>query len=326
MRRRWIVAAAAALVLAVPAAVVAVQNTYDIREERVTIGSLDAVLATPSRSGPHGLVVFVHGDGPTDATHDGFYRPMWEEFARAGYASLSWSKPGVDGAPGNWLDQTMADRADEVRAALAWARGRADIDVDRMGLWGASQAGWVLPKVAASTPDVRFVIAVSTAVNWLDQGRFNLLADLRAAGAAQPEVDAAVARSDRTRALMREGASFERFQATVGDPDMTADRWRFNTTNFTSDATADLTALAGARVPVLLVLGGQDVNVDVADTEATYRRLLPAVQVRHYAQATHAIARPEVEASTLQGLLTGLFAPRQVFAAGFLADQAAFLP
>ena len=33
--------------------------------------------------------------------------------------------------------------------AVEWARSRPDIDGHRIGLWGASQAGWVMPKVAA---------------------------------------------------------------------------------------------------------------------------------------------------------------------------------
>ncbi|WP_329865854.1 alpha/beta hydrolase family protein [Streptomyces sp. JV184] len=132
------------------------QNSYDMDEQRVTIRhgghTLNGVLAIP-RDGRkhHGLVVYVHGDGPVDATHDDGYKPMWEANAKAGYASLSWDKPGVAGAPGDWLDQSMDDRADEAAAAIAWARARPDIDGDRIGLWGASQAGWVLPKIAAKT-------------------------------------------------------------------------------------------------------------------------------------------------------------------------------
>ncbi|MGW9206683.1 alpha/beta hydrolase family protein [Embleya sp. NPDC055664] len=92
-----------------------------------------------------------------------------EAYARAGYATLSWNKPGVAGSPGNWLDQSMEDRARETEAAIAWSRSRPDVDHARVGLWGAGQAGWVLPKVAARTPDVEFVIAVSPAINWLRQ-------------------------------------------------------------------------------------------------------------------------------------------------------------
>ncbi|TVP38218.1 hydrolase [Streptomyces griseus subsp. griseus] len=308
------------------------QNSYDMDEQRVTIRhgghTLNGVLTVPKDGRKHhGLVVYVHGDGPVDATHDDGYKPMWEANAKAGYASLSWDKPGVAGAPGDWLDQSMDDRADEAAAAIAWARARPDIDGDRIGLWGASQAGWVLPKIAAKTP-VSFVIAVSPAVNWLQQGRYNLLAELRADGASAARTKAEVAKSDTTRRLLGRHASFEEYVGAMGgDADgMTAARWGFVSKNYTADATQDLRALRG--VPVLLTLAGHDVNVDTADTERTYRKVLDAdgaLTVRRYPDATHSLLKQSIEQSDLGITLTAVFSPRSLFADGFLDDQRRFL-
>ncbi|AXE24003.1 alpha/beta hydrolase [Streptomyces globosus] len=335
-RRRVVRAVLAALAaLAVAAAglggLVVWQHTYDLREEAVTVRrdgrTLDGVLALPEQGkGPFPLVVFVHGDGPVDATHDTFYRPIWESFARAGYASLSWNKPGVGGSPGDWLDQSMDDRAQEAVDAIAWARQRPDVDSRRIGLWGASQAGWVLPKIAAKNPGIRFVIAVSPAVNWHRQGRYHLLAELRRDGASDAEVAAALRRRETGLELLGRGAPYEEYVRAVGDPQgMTAARWRFVSKNHTADASADLPALSG--VPVLLVLAGHDMNVDTADTEAAYRRLLPgpALRVGRYPDATHGLVRQDVENSALRLTLTALCAPRALFAEGFLEDQRQFL-
>ncbi|MEU2587249.1 alpha/beta hydrolase [Streptomyces avermitilis] len=308
------------------------QNTYDMEEERVSIRhgghTLNGVLATP-RDGreQHGLVVYVHGDGPVSATHDDGYEPMWEANAKAGYASLSWDKPGVAGAPGDWLDQSMDDRADEAAAAIAWARARPDIDGDRIGLWGASQAGWVVPKIAAKTP-VSFVIAVSPAINWLRQGRYNLLAELRADGASAARTEAEIARSETTRRLLEHDATFEEYvRAMGGDADgMTADRWGFISKNYTADATQDLRALRG--VPVLLTLAGHDINVDTADTERGYRSALDgggALTVKRYPDAAHSLLKRSIERSDLKTTLTALFFPRSLFADGYLDDQRQFL-
>ncbi|ALC18411.1 alpha/beta hydrolase family protein [Streptomyces pristinaespiralis] len=314
------------------AGVVLWQNSYDMEEQRVSIRhgghTLNGVLATPKDGRTrHGLVVYIHGDGPVDATHDDGYRPMWEANAEAGYASLSWDKPGVAGAPGDWLAQSMDDRADEAAAAIAWARARPDIDGDRIGLWGASQAGWVLPKVAARTP-VSFAIAVSPAVNWLRQGRYNLLAGLRADGASAARTDAEIARSDTVRRLLRRHATFEEYVRTMGGEadGMTAGRWRFISRNHTADATQDLRALRG--VPVLLTLAGHDVHVDTADTERVYRAVLDdggALTVRHHPDATHSLVKQTLEQSELRITLTALFAPRSLFADGFLDGQRQFL-
>ncbi|MFG3532337.1 alpha/beta hydrolase family protein [Streptomyces sp. NPDC047917] len=308
------------------------RNSYDMDEQRVTIRhgghTLNGVLAIP-RDGreQHGLVVYVHGDGPVDATHDDGYKPMWEANAKAGYASLSWDKPGVAGAPGDWLDQSMDDRADEAAAAIAWARARPDIDGDRIGLWGASQAGWVLPKTAARTP-VSFVIAVSPAINWLRQGRYNLLAELRADGASAARTRAEVARSDTVRRLLGRHATFEEYVGAMrGDTDgMTAERWGFISKNHTADATQDLRALRG--VPVLLALAGHDINVDTADTERVYHKTLDAdgaLTVRRYPDATHSLLKQSIEQSDLKITLTALFSPRSLFADGFLDGQREFL-
>ncbi|MFI6815944.1 alpha/beta hydrolase family protein [Nonomuraea sp. NPDC050328] len=316
----------------IAAGVVLWQNSYAMDEQRVSIRhgghTLNGVLATP-RDGrkQHGLVVYIHGDGPVDATHADGYKPLWEANAKAGYASLSWDKPGVAGAPGDWLGQTMDDRADEAAAAIAWARTRPDIDGDRIGLWGASQAGWVLPKIAARTP-VSFVIAVSPAINWLRQGRYNLLAELRTDGASPARIQAEVTRSDTVRRLLRRGASFAEFVTAMGGEanGMTAGRWGFIAKNHTADATRDLPALRG--IPVLLVLAGHDVNVDIADTERGYRQALDpggALTVRHFPDATHSLLKQSVERSDLLVTLTALLAPRSLFADGFLDGQRRFL-
>ncbi|MGW7356185.1 alpha/beta hydrolase family protein [Streptomyces sp. NPDC054802] len=308
------------------------QHSYDMHEQRVSIRHgdhiLNGVLATPKDGRKrHGLVVYVHGDGPVDAAHDDGYKPMWEANAKAGYASLSWDKPGVAGAPGDWLDQSMDDRANEAAAAIAWARARPDIDDHRIGLWGASQAGWVLPKIAAKTP-VSFVIAVSPAINWLQQGRYNLLAELRADGTSASRTKAAITKSDTTRGLLERHASFEEYAtAMAGDTDgMTADRWGFISKNYTADATRDLRALRG--IPVLLSLAGHDVNVDTADTERTYRKVLDAggaLTVKRYPDAAHSLLKQSIEQSDLKTTLTAVFSPRSLFADRFLDEQRQFL-
>ncbi|WP_435612825.1 alpha/beta hydrolase family protein [Streptomyces sp. bgisy159] len=321
----------ALVVTAALAGVVAWQNTYALREEKVSLWHegklLQGVLALPERGdGPFGLVVFVHGDGPVDATHETFYRPMWEAFARAGYASLSFSKPGIGGSQGDWLAQSMEDRAEETRAAVAWARGRPDIDGRRIGLWGASQAGWVLPKVAARDPRLQFVIAVSPAVNWLRQGRYNLLAELDRDGATAEEKEAALRRRATTLRLLEREASYSEYRRAVGDVDaMTPARWSFVTRNYRSDATADLRAMGGT--PVLLVLAGHDVNVDVAETEAVYREALPptSLKITRYPGATHSLVDHDVERSQWRLTLTAVFAPRKLYADGFLDGQAAYV-
>ncbi|MFF4179037.1 alpha/beta hydrolase family protein [Streptomyces sp. NPDC001750] len=230
----------------------------------------------------------------------------------------------------NWSAGTLA--------AVAWARARPDIDGRRIGLWGASQAGWVMPKVAARDAGLRFVIAVAPAIDWQRQGRYNLLAELRRDGASDEERAAALHRRETTLRLLRSGASVEEYrdamrnaegsrnrEASGSDEGMTADRWQFIAKNYTSDASADLRAMRGT--PVLLVLGGHDTNVDIAETERTYRAILPpgTLEVRKFPDATHSLVRHDIERSETALTLTALFAPRALFADGVLTGQRRFL-
>lgn len=299
-------------------------NDFAIRQEELTISGLaqplKATLALPEHGkGPYGLVVFVHGDGPADATRDSFYEPIWESFAKAGYASLSWNKPGIDGAPGNWLDQSMHDRAAEAEAAIAWARQRDDIDPRRIGMWGISQGGWVVPEVAANLPDLQFVVLVGAAVNWLRQGEYNLLAEMRHRGASQSEIAAALDRRNAGLQALRENATYEQYLAAQQDSDpMSEDRWNFVQRNYRSDVT---TVLPQVKVPVLLVLGDDDLNVDVNETERVYREILPPEQltVQRYPNASHNIVKARFDNDQdWRAAVVALLAPRTLYAPGYL--------
>lgn len=301
-------------------------NDFAIRTQRLTIpGStepLEATLALPQHGdGPFGLVVFVHGDGAANATRDGFYEPIWESFAKAGYASLSWNKPGVDGAPGNWLNQSMHDRAAEAEAAIDWARQRTDIDPRRIGMWGISQGGWVIPEVAAHQPELQFVILVGVAINWLRQGKYNLLAELRRRRASGSEIDAALSRREKSLQPLRENATYQQYLASQQDSDpMSADRWNFVYKNYRSDVTDTLPQV---KVPVLLALGDEDLNVDVDETEQVYRRALPPQQltVQRYPKASHNIVKADLDNDqSWRSTMVAVFSPRSLYAPGYLDD------
>ena len=167
--RRGVVVLVVVAVMAVAAGLVRVDAvySYDFRTESVRFSSdgnnLSATLALPEGKGQFGLVAFIHGDGPADADRDDGYPPIWEALAGAGYASISWDKPGVGGSTGNWEHQSMPQRAEEVLAAIKAAAEHPKIDPARVGLIGFSQGGWPLPLVAGRL-DVEFAIAVSPAM------------------------------------------------------------------------------------------------------------------------------------------------------------------
>ncbi|KXO90245.1 hydrolase [Tsukamurella pulmonis] len=344
-KKQWaLVVIALVAALTVPLGVrIAVANTFAFDEQRVSIpvtdalaaggtaadahtgGRLDAVLTTPKgTTGRHGLVVFVHGDGAANASRDDAYRPLWEAFAKAGYATLAWNKAGVGGAPGNWLDQSLADRGAEVAAALDWARTRPEIDPARMGAWGVSQGGWVLPPIAAKRPDLRFLVLVGAAVNWLRQGGFNLRSDLR--DASDQERQQVLARRAANVALLERGATYREYlESKVDGEPMSEDRYGFVLRNFRADATADIHRIG---VPTLLLLGSADRNVDTAETARVYAaQMRPGLLTEQtFPGATHSLTRDDIEyrSTDPRVIAQAVVAPRSIYAPGYLDRLTAF--
>lgn len=305
-------------------------NSFRFEQRAVTIpgpeGSLAGVVTLPHEGAARGLVVMIHGDGPVDATQGGLYSPWFEGAADAGFATLSWSKPGVGGSGGDWLAQSMGDRAREVSAAIDWARARDDVPTGVIVLWAASQAGWVFPKVTRERQDIDGVVALGTAIDWRRQGRFHLLSELEHDGANAAERREAIEESDRTRVLLARDASYDDYRAATTDAEpMTEARWGFVRRNADSDATADLVASASRPIPVLLMVGTQDRNVDVAETAETYRWILgPSLRVAHL-DGAHSLARPVMEDNHVVGLLTAIVWPRALFAPGAVDHYREFL-
>ncbi len=131
-------------------------------EQEVTFRSdsvtLAGTLVLPEGGGRHPGIVFLHGSGPS--TRAGA-RPYAEAFARLGFASLIFDKRGSGESGGSWTTASLQDLADDALAAVSLLKARSDVDSTRIGLWGVSQAGWVMTLAAARAGDIGFLIAIS---------------------------------------------------------------------------------------------------------------------------------------------------------------------
>ena len=76
-------------------------------------------------------------------------------------AGLAYDKRGVGQSTGDWEVADFDDLAEDSLAGLHMLRDREDIDGAQVGLWGASQGGWIGPLAASRSRNVAFVIAVS---------------------------------------------------------------------------------------------------------------------------------------------------------------------
>jgi hypothetical protein len=125
---------------------------------------ISGILAKPESHEPYPVVIFVHGAGPVNREDSGLYLPLWKRFTRQGYACMSWDKPGTGESKGeySWV-HLFRERVEVVKKAIHFLKRRSDIDSASIGLWGISQAGWIMSMIAADSTEVAFIIAVSCA-------------------------------------------------------------------------------------------------------------------------------------------------------------------
>jgi predicted esterase len=119
-------------------------------------------LVKPETQKPYPVVVFIHGSGATNRDFNGWYLPIWKRFIEVGYACMSWDKPGTGKTKGEFdRIHLFQERVKVIRESIRFLKKRNDIDPEAIGLWGISQAGWIMPMVVADSKDVSFIIAVS---------------------------------------------------------------------------------------------------------------------------------------------------------------------
>ncbi|MBF2535118.1 alpha/beta hydrolase family protein [Listeria marthii] len=295
-------------------------NDYEMTEKKVTIpttgGDLSAVVTTPKHDKPKGIIVFVHGDGAQEATQNGGYKPLMERFAKQGYISVSWDKLGVGKSSGNWLDQSMDDRANEVNQVIEWMKVKYPDSTTKIGLWGASQAGWVIPKVMNANKDIDFSILAAPAINWMRQGEYNTGAQAKNAGATNKEIIQAKQNFLTDSKLISKNETYERYKQNGGKEEMSSERYDFVRKNMTADATEDL---AKVQAKLYLVLAEKDENVDSAETKDVYTQVVKqaSLEVQMISNVKHQMINPVIANSELLINVVGLMVPKY-----FLVDDA----
>ena len=110
--------------------------------------TLAGTLTVPPGDGPHPAVVYVSGSGDTlrEESHwlDGL-------FVSRGIAVLAYDKRGVGQSGGVYTgdlasDETIATLAGDAAAAARFVAAQQGIDKARVGFYGISQGGWIIPQ------------------------------------------------------------------------------------------------------------------------------------------------------------------------------------
>lgn len=127
--------------------------------------TIRGTLLMPRGEGSHPAVVFVHGSGA--ATRSSLMaqpeiqgESVAESFAGVGIAALVYDKRGSGESTGEHA-YAYEDMAKDALGGVRLLRGRNDVDPGKVGLWGISEGGWIVPMAASRSEEVAFCVVVS---------------------------------------------------------------------------------------------------------------------------------------------------------------------
>lgn len=124
---------------------------------------LTGTLMLPLTSERKPAVVFIHGSGVSDRNNF-WYLHQADYLARHGFVVLLPDKRGCGKSEGTWHTASFDDFAGDVVAAVDYLSQQDQVDTGQIGILGISQGGWIAPLAAQQSPKIRFVISVSGSI------------------------------------------------------------------------------------------------------------------------------------------------------------------
>ena len=171
---------------------------------------------------PNGVLVVVHGSG--DGPHRAY--DLWTDFfVSRGWAVVVFDKRGSGESTGDWHDANFVTLAADVRTVLGWAREQNELAGLRFGLWGASQAGWIIPQLTAENAVDFAIIQAGPSIPADDFVRTSLESELRAYEFPPDEVAKAVRYYELDVAVSRGRKPFAEIEKAYADASAAGAEW-----------------------------------------------------------------------------------------------------
>ncbi|KIF75919.1 hypothetical protein QR77_22580 [Streptomyces sp. 150FB] len=261
-------------------------------ERDVTLGTgplaVPGTLSVPLGAGPWPGVVLLGGGGAFDRDgSSGPNKPLKDlawGLATRGVAALRFDKATFAHPDRLPPDLTMADEyLPPALAAVRLLREQAGVDPERISLVGHSMGGKVAPRIAAAEPSVAGLVLLAADAQPMHEAAVRVARHL-AALAPGPSADEAVS------ALVRQAA-------VVAGPELVPDTpSELLPLGFSAAYWLDLRSYdpvataAGLGCPMLILQGGRDYQVTVADDLTRWRSGLghrPEVAIRIHQDVNH---------------------------------------
>lgn len=287
-------------------------------------------LAIPrGKHGPFPVAIFVHGDGPVDKTGNGDYIYHWNRLTSQGIACFSWDKQGIGASDGNWEHQDMRDRALEVISAIEFLKKQDSINSHKIGLFGFSQAGWVIPYVSTLSSYPDFIVSISGAINVEAQGEFYNRNRLLRKGLSQVDINKYINNRQNILDLMHKGLTYSEYLGHWGKlikpfEDLDSRPMSYNRFIFSKKKWPDVRDhINNIECPILLVFGDRDLNVDVNESIKIYNEYLskqnhPHYKVKKFTNGTHSLVRADKFQDRAINLLDIIIYGENIYSNGYL--------
>ncbi|MEW5763398.1 MAG: alpha/beta hydrolase family protein [Acidobacteriota bacterium] len=244
--------------------------------------TLKGYVLVPEGRGPFPAVLHVNGSQGSRAD----VGPAGNFFVRQGFLFMAFDKRGAGQSTGRWQEASLEDLAGDVLRGLEVLKSRPDVNPRRMGLWGASQGGWVAAIAASRSPDVSFLVVQSgSGVSVVENMAHESRSQMAGAGLSGADLEEGSALVGRLLGMMADGKPHEEIAAVgaaaEGKPyapfaafgKLPRDHYLWKWVRLCGH-TDSADALRKVRCPVLWFLGDRDSQVPAAVSE---KRILDAL-------------------------------------------------
>lgn len=242
-------------------------------------------LLLPKGGKQHPAIVYVWGSGPTNRALHIKESELLKIFVKAGFAVYINDKPGSGESTGEFTEgKLLHERAMIVAKEIEVLKDHPAVNPKKIGLFGSSQAGYVMPLATTMTPDVTFMVALSCpAMNSLEQSAFLVEQHLLCEGYTPEEADKASQYYVQRGKAQNYEDYVEAAEYLDSIPAVRDDLgWGgiipeadFVPEGDSSEDFFDPTEIIGAmKIPVLAVFGEKDRQIDPVQGGETYEKLL----------------------------------------------------
>jgi len=220
--------------------------------------------------------------GTPDLPAPGTLRRIAHRLASVGVATLRWDRRGFGASGGRVEDTDYGSDLEDALAAMAWLRARDEVDAARVAVAGHSAGALTACRVCRDVPDVAGAMLLGALASPIeDMLRWNLSRVGRHWGRFTDDQRAWL--TEHMAASLVRGEGVERYleAAQRGDPTVVLEGHGVTVELRTVRTRQDLaTSYEGefrhVSCPALVLHGGDDLNVPVADALTAYRALRAA--------------------------------------------------